>query len=600
MKQTILLFTALIGVLLFAFQEKKPTNEAVKKAYIHNLEILSKQCQELSSISEVETMKERYFALRKDFKMNEAFIAHLDQAFYLKHINGAPLPKLEKNVPDLVVLEPKGFQVIDETIAEISSENIGEIQNGLTALSVSFLQLSKQSHAIEFTNELILHAVQFQWIRNYTLSLTGFDTPGSLNGIEDTRNNISGLLELLSLSNLDSLNDLQDWLVKNEKYIQSHPSFDAFDRANYYKNYWQPTYEAITKLYKQNDCPTWNGSQTQPVEVNSTEEQLFATSFFNKQAFIDFSANEINPKTIQLGKELFEEKSLSKGNKLACASCHQAEKGFSDGEFKSYSGNDSTRLQRNSPGLVNAVYTKAYFYDLRAEHLSQQFEHVIFSDDEFNSSLLEILKQLDSSSYRDKFKDAFPAHANRPVNPYTFKVALSAYVASLTSYESKFDQYMRDEVESIDSSVILGYNLFTGKAACATCHFLPNFSGLVPPYYNDTESEVLGIPADKKYGQMDMDMGRYTVKKIKDRVYFHKNSFKTTTIRNIAQTAPYMHNGVFDDLDEVLEFYNNGGGLGHKLTVDNQTLAGDSLRLTENELGYLKLFMESLSEPTVR
>ncbi|MCB0735792.1 MAG: cytochrome-c peroxidase, partial [Bacteroidetes bacterium] len=320
---------------------------------------------------------------------------------------------------------------------------------------------------------------------------------------------------------------------------------------------------------------------------------------FNRRAFLDFDPNEYTQTTINLGRQLFFDPGLSSTGTMSCATCHKPEKGFSDGlpKSKSLSGG---HLDRNAPGLMNSVLAGSFFYDLRAEHLSQQFEHVITNQEEFNTTLLTIFSYLEGGEYRAMFVSAFPNHAANPVNPYTFKTALSAYLHSLTGYNSPFDRFMRHESAKLDKDVIAGYNLFMGKAACATCHFPPTFSGLLPPLFDDSESEVLGVPKDEKYTAIDPDMGRYSLSRIKEAVDFYKHSFKTVSVRNVSKTAPYMHNGVFDDLKDVVEFYNNGGGLGHQLDVPYQTLAGDSLDLSKKEQKQLIRFMEALEEPEMR
>ncbi|MFT6004786.1 MAG: cytochrome c peroxidase, partial [Bacteroidia bacterium] len=218
------------------------------------------------------------------------------------------------------------------------------------------------------------------------------------------------------------------------------------------------------------------------------------------------------------------------------------------------------------------------------------------STDEFNTSLVDIFNKLESdSSYQKMFKTSFPEHVRNPVNIYTFKTALAAYVASLTGFDTKWDKYMRGEGE-VSSDAINGYNLFMGKAACGTCHFAPTFAGLVPPYYDDSESEVLGVPSGKMYLSLDDDMGRYSTQRPKEMADFYKHSFKTTTARFANQTGPYMHNGVFETMDEVLEFYNNGGGAGHNLEVPYQTLSSDSLHLNSLELSNLKAFIDAIND----
>ena len=176
--------------------------------------------------------------------------------------------------------------------------------------------------------------------------------------------------------------------------------------------------------------------------------------------------------------------------------------------------------------------------------------------------------------------------------------AITAYVASLSSYNSPFDQYMRGETQSIDPKVIKGFNLFAGKAACATCHFIPTFSGLVPASFKESESEVLGVP-EKWIPQgnmtLDSDQGRINSGKPRDEAPHLAFSFKTTTLRNIAKTAPYMHNGAFNSLQDVMQFYNKGGGVGLGFSLEYQTLSPDPLNLSDAEIADIILFMESLT-----
>jgi cytochrome c peroxidase len=129
------------------------------------------------------------------------------------------------------------------------------------------------------------------------------------------------------------------------------------------------------------------------------------------------------------------------------------------------------------------------------------------------------------------------------------------------------------------------------KAQCGTCHFPPIFNGVKPPYIG-SEFEVLGVPEDTGYTKLSSDKGRYNVNPAKETL----NAFRTNTVRNTAFTKPYMHNGVFKTLEEVIDLYDAGGGAGKKLTVDNQTLEIDSLKLSKAEKNELIAFIQSLNE----
>ena len=166
---------------------------------------------------------------------------------------------------------------------------------------------------------------------------------------------------------------------------------------------------------------------------------------------------------------------------------------------------------------------------------------------------------------------------------------MASYVRSLSQYNSKFDEYLRDEVE-YSSDEKAGFNLFAGKAKCATCHFIPLTNGTVPPNFMKTESEILGVP--NRHNYLDTDLGKYELTQAE----IHRNSFKTPTIRNIELTAPYMHNGVFKTLEEVIDFYNKGGGIGLGFKVPNQTLPEDELLLSDKEKKQLIAFMKTLTD----
>ena len=143
-----------------------------------------------------------------------------------------------------------------------------------------------------------------------------------------------------------------------------------------------------------------------------------------------------------------------------------------------------------------------------------------------------------------------------------------------------------------------GFNLFMGKAKCATCHFLPLFNGLVPPEFTETESEILGTPATKDTLQPVLDKDKGKINFTKSAV--HEFAFKTPSLRNIELTSPYMHNGVFDTLEEVMDFYNKGGGSGLKIAPTYQTLPSDKLNLSKKEISDIIAFMKTLTDTVSR
>ena len=205
-----------------------------------------------------------------------------------------------------------------------------------------------------------------------------------------------------------------------------------------------------------------------------------------------------------------------------------------------------------------------------------------------------IAKLAADKEYNAAFTKAYPEATER-ITEYSIANAISSYVRSLTSFNSRFDRYMRHETDSFTQSEKNGYVLFMGKAKCGTCHYAPVFNGLTPPLYQETESEILAVPAtNDSRSTIDNDPGKESYTK----VTLHRYAFKTPTIRNISLTAPYMHNGVFKTLDEVLQFYNDGGGAGRGIELATQTLPTDKLRLSKKEMKDIIAFLQTLTDTT--
>lgn len=180
----------------------------------------------------------------------------------------------------------------------------------------------------------------------------------------------------------------------------------------------------------------------------------------------------------------------------------------------------------------------------------------------------------------------------KEIKPRYIMIALASYVRSLSPFNSRFDKYMRGEKEQMNAEEIKGFNIFMGKAKCGTCHFMPVFNGTAPPMFINTEAEVLGVPMKPNSQSIDTDSGRYIHNKM-DELKF---SFKTPTVRNIADTAPYMHNGAYQTLEQIMEFYDEGGGAGLNIELENQTLSPDKLNLSEAEQKAVIAFLGTLTD----
>ncbi|HHS95239.1 MAG TPA: cytochrome-c peroxidase, partial [Phaeodactylibacter sp.] len=308
-----------------------------------------------------------------------------------------------------------------------------------------------------------------------------------------------------------------------------------------------------------------------------------------------------NPKNIQLGKMLFHDPILSKNLDMSCATCHDPKKAFTDGLPKGITSHKGKPNIIHTPTTIDVAFGTRFFWDLRVYTLEQQVADVFRNPLEFNLSFAEAAQRLEQSEkYRQMFTDIYGGITKRPIKRRSITNAIAAYVNTLISFDSPFDKYVRNESDVLSEDAIRGFNLFMGKAACGTCHFVPTFSGLVPPFYMETESEVLGITLglDTLNPRLDTIIGRFGNGKRKETFDFFKHSIKTVTLRNIELTAPYMHNGLFNTLEEVIEFYDKGGGAGMGLQVENQTLPAEPLQLSQQEKKDLIAFMHSLTDTT--
>ncbi len=543
----------------------------------------------------LEDLRKTLRETRNSFKEIEFYVAYHYPEFTKTHLNAAPLFHIEAAGTTSYTLPPEGLQVLDEMVfsdeANEKKDEIKAITDFLFNSYASFY-LSSMKNGISKGNNKTL-PLRIELIRIYSLGVTGFDTPGSLNISEEAEHAFTGMKKYIqddSYFKNYNTEKADRLFTAGIRYLSENTDFETFDRIDFYKKFIQPLYQELG---------SWDGRADDLKEFsgwNPGSTNFFSSDFLDPYFYTLLKKDEDHEALRKLGKQIFYDQNVSGNGKMSCATCHLPENAFTDLKVKSQSNVDGKTVLRNSPTLYNAVFAKRFFYDLRAFYLEQQAEHVIYNKDEFNTSYDNIIKKLNANpEYKKAFKTAFK---KGNINRENFSKALSSYVASLYSYESDFDQFMRNEKE-ISSDVKKGFNLFMGKANCATCHFAPNFSGLVPPFFNENESEVLGItakPLSYKPLELDADKGRINSPVKKENSWIYENSFKTVTVRNVALTKPYFHNGAFGTLEEVLEFYNEGGGEGLGLKINNQTLAADKLNLTPKEIKQIIAFLNSLTD----
>ncbi|BDS10721.1 cytochrome c peroxidase [Aureispira anguillae] len=576
-----------------------PASVQVKSALIKQLQQLRTTLTALSNAlqkKDITTAKTIYLKSRTYFKQAEFLIAYLAPQLYEKNINESPLLKPEPKVASKETHYPKGFQRIDELLFE-KDVDTKYLCHLVKNLDINIETFYENIQTLRFYDSIIIHAIKEQLIRSFTLGITGFDTPSSDHAMEDFKQVNKGIVQTLKLYK-DHFS--AEWLGEIFKHFDQidYLSFETFDRYDYLVKQLIPILECLEQIRVTAHLETKEELNRLPLPINSSFRNPFQKDFFNPSYFTHIPAKEVTTERILLGKRLFNDPLLSNNLATSCATCHKEAQAFTDQLPHSMNGDKSQTTSRNSPSLNYTIYASAYFHDLRAHDLNNQFDHVIHNEKEFNSSYPAIIKKLATQEeYNALFKKNYAQYPNA-ISTASINHALKCYLMSLPSFDSQFDQFVQTKTIEIPTEIRLGFNLFMGKAQCATCHFPPTFSGLVPPAYVDSESEVLGVLINENYEQpiLDEDLGRMASGIVKDNYDFFAHSFKTVTIRNAKLSAPYMHNGSIKTLDKVIEFYDLGGGLGMGLDLPNQTLPENALNLTKTEKKALVAFIESLTD----
>lgn len=576
-------------------------------------QVLSLQSMALGfQIKEIsqEDFQHAVISARAAYKKIEPYVEYFHREAITKFINGAPLPKLETAAPEHNIVEPAGLQMIDET-AFLSEgyEAADELVELTEKLDRFWKDLSRIEAGRKLQHRYIIEAWRYQIIRIYTLGLTGFDTPGSVGGIDESIVSLEEMIAEFATYNempLEQAATIHKRIMSVasafKSYLIEHNDFDTLDRLFVLREFVNPLYAMLYDFQEAVNIEFVDEVDRTLKAVNYHAQGIFSNDFLNKSFYAQVAKSDLeDPKKVALGKTLFYDPVLSRNMKMSCATCHDPKKAFTDGKAKSSSNKRGVTTLRNSPTLLNSVYAEKYFYDLREYDLERQVKHVVYDEKEFNMDFIELADRLKlSAEYVNLFKEAYGDRDKYGISSWSISNALAAYVASLSSWNSPFDKYARGESDVYSDQARLGYNLFMGKAACGTCHFAPTFNGTVPPHYVESESEVLGVPTkpDTIGATIDPDPGRIANGRMHDEVPHFLHAFKTTTARNAALTAPYMHNGVYETLEEVVDFYNRGGGAGIGSAVDHQTLPGDPLGLTQHEMTAIVSFLKTLTDTT--
>ncbi|MCC9167537.1 cytochrome-c peroxidase [Pontibacter harenae] len=591
MKKNVMALVAFLAIVMFCCTQQVQQKPAPKaKAYLlANLDTLQTTATDRllrqAINGPVDSIQAAFLATRLAYKKVELFTEYYTPTAS-KEMNGAPLPEIETD--ETTSFDPSGLQVIEEKIfPEFEEENRDELVREVRKfISVSGRARTLLQHTT-FSDANIFAACKQEIFRVIVLGITNFDTPITATGVKES---VAALRSVQAVLHFYGENTKIQQLLQNAIAYTSHSNDpDSFDRMAFILNFANPITSELVRWEEELEIEPL---ETQSV-LNTKALTLFDEGALNPNFFAGSSEAMATPTKAALGKALFFDPVVAGGTRT-CGSCHKPELAFTDGLPKSIAIEEGKFVQRNAPTLFYAGLQHAQFYDMRASTLESQAVDVIHNKDEMHGSVEEAAQRLNQQPvYLQAFKEAFP-ELDTQVQPKHVMIALASYVRSLTPFNSRFDKHMRGTEELLTEEEIKGFNLFTGKAKCATCHFIPVFNGTAAPAFNNTEAEVLGVLQDPRATTptLDIDEGRYTHSKMEELRF----AFKTPTLRNIAKTAPYMHNGAYETLEEVMDFYNKGGAMGMGLHLENQTLPPDPLNLTEEETKAVIAFLNSLTD----
>lgn len=368
-----------------------------------------------------------------------------------------------------------------------------------------------------------------------------------------------------------------------------------------------------------------HGYELHSYQSNSLALELRQGSAANLMAYIDDPPlglpkipvpenNPVDAKKIQLGRKLFFDRRLSLNDTFSCAMCHVPEQGFSSNELAMAVGIEGRTVRRNSPTIYNVAYAQLLFHDGREGSLEQQvWEPLLASNEMGNPSIGYVLNKIRHiAEYQGLFEEAF---AGRPVSMETLGMALASYQRTLVSGASAFDSwYYGNRPEALSKAAQQGFNVFTGKGGCVACHQVSEKHALfMDDQLHNTGvgyRESMGIRPEKEQiviaPGVTIDVDRSIIEQVSEkpptdlgRYEITQNprdrwKYKTPGLRNIALTAPYMHNGSLSTLREVVDFYNEGG-------VANEELDPliRPLNLSTGEKQNLVAFLRSLTGDNV-
>ncbi|HEV3223204.1 MAG TPA: cytochrome c peroxidase [Puia sp.] len=610
MKAFFVILVISITVLSFSFSVR--VNKAYNNFYSIKLQEFNQQQSDLESTiaksglsSEKDLLDIRRVIEKTRLKLKniDFWLRYFEPNAYRK-ING-PLPVEWENEVFEKFEPPYRREGAGLTLAELSLDQKPLLKDSLLQLIIKSREAIKTFEADSITSQLNSYSHFFLANRLFILNLaaiytTGFECPDTVSIIPELRSMLLGTKDIYNSYNLSFpetplSREYLDVFDKTIAFADTQSAeFSSFNQFIFIRDFVNPLFALNQKLINAYNVISINYND---YTLNNTTMSIFDKSLYTSQSTKGIYSMVEDEKTLNqiryIGKLLFYDPILSGNNMRSCASCHKPSQYFTDTTISTAMRFDRLqRLPRNTPTLINSVFNHLLMLDGKHISLQSQGRAVITSPTEMNSNEKELLKKvLSCKEYKDAFKSFLKLTPEEKDITLTHIVsAITYYDGSYSRYYAPFDDAMNNKTE-VSDDVTKGFNLFMSRAKCATCHFVPNFNGVKPPFVG-SEFEVLGTPEDTSFRVLSVDSGRWLVNKAPETLH----AFRTGSIRNAKYTRPYMHNGVFKTLEEVIDFYDVGGGLGKKMIVDNQTLSGDSLKLSASDKKELLAFIYSLNE----
>jgi cytochrome c peroxidase len=558
---------------------------------------------DIQSADGIKKIKVEIAKTREVLKGVDFWLRYLEPVAY-KKVNG-PLP-VEWETEVFEKFEaPYRREGAGITLAELYIEEPGAERDSLLHLVQSSINALTTYHADSIKSNLQTYHHFFLCNRLFLLNLasvytTGFECPDTSRIIPELQQMLESTTRIYHAYNSTFENTplTEEYLTlykRTIEFVRAQPTnYSNFDHFSFIKNY-------INPLFKLNQyfIRTYKVSSHSYVDytLSKTVNSIFDKDLYrgqnSKGIFLRVTDESTLKEIERIGKLLYYDPILSGNNLRSCNSCHSSTQYFTDTTFAtSLNFNAKDHLPRNSPSLINARFNHLLMLDGKHTALQNQLKDVITSKAEMGSEEKDVIKKVMSvPEYKRAFTRLLQYTPQEPtISLEHIASAITFYYGKFSNYYSPFDDAVNDDMIP-DSQMQHGFNLFMGKAQCATCHFVPHFNGVKPPFVS-SEFEVLGVPSTKSYTSISNDEGRYKINRAKEMM----NATRTGSVRNVAFTGLYMHNGVFTSLEEVIDFYDGGGGAGHKLKVNNQTLSSDSLHLSVSDKKSLIYFIRSLSE----